>query len=127
MAQRSYPSRESTTGSAPLGIKLLCGLSVVVGIFAIFGLVLSVGQYTTGLIGLIVAAFGIGMLLLMGVVVYGLWTLKTWAWYLMVVFYTAGTLIRMIPPWSVPELVSILLTVLLLASLFHVRGYYLGS
>ncbi|AQL42571.1 hypothetical protein BV210_07550 [Halorientalis sp. IM1011] len=127
MAQRSYPSRGSTTGSAPLGIKVLCGLSVIVGLFMVVGLVLSVGQYTTGLIGLILVAFGIGLVLLMGVVVYGLWTLETWAWYLVVVLYTAGTLLWLIPPWSVPELATILLTVLLLAYLFHVRGYYLGS
>lgn len=127
MAQRSYPSRESTTGSAPIGIKILCGLSVAIGLFAIFGLVLSAGQYSAGMAGLLVVVFGVALLLLMGVVVYGLWTLKTWAWVLVVVTYTAGTLFRMIPPWSVPELVSILLTTLLLAYLFHVRGYYLGS
>ena len=74
----------TTTESAPLGISLLAVLNVIVGIFGILsgisidfiisgGALTVVGSYKLGALAIAVLQIIAG---------YGLWNLRSWAWYL---------------------------------------------
>jgi len=106
----------STTEAAPLGVSLLAILNVIVGIFGILsGELTIVGSYQLG--ALIIGIFQI-------IAGYGLWTLKSWAWYLAAFVTLLGLVINILivlsefALWQT-YLLTMLIRVVILAYLFR--------
>jgi uncharacterized membrane protein len=80
--------------SAPLGIKLIClvgAVSVLLSLLA-GATVLASGSVLGGFAGLLVLALAF----VQAGVLWGLWTVKQWAWGAAVVFYSLGVLLAFV-------------------------------
>ncbi|NHN61084.1 MULTISPECIES: hypothetical protein [Halorussus] len=78
--------RDCAADPAPTGIKIICALGALSGLF-----LLLVGLRLLGpapLVGLVVTGLSIGQL----TVLYGLWTLETWSWGVALILYGLGVL-----------------------------------
>ncbi len=116
----------STTEAAPLGVSLLAILNVIVGIFGILSgitidFILAGGELT------IVGSYQLGALIIgifQIIAGYGLWTLKSWAWYLAAFVTLLGLVINILivlsefALWQT-YLLTMLIRVVILAYLFR--------
>ncbi|KZN24485.1 hypothetical protein A4G99_08865 [Haladaptatus sp. R4] len=116
----TYGNKPNT---APLGIKILCFLSVIVGVLSLIG---GLGTLLTGgfgfIVGLIIIVLAIGQI----VVAWGLWTLQSWAWTLTIIVYglrIAGDLIQLLLG-DFSAIISLVVGLLLLAYIYSKRDYY---
>ncbi|GAA0246464.1 hypothetical protein ACFFQF_05485 [Haladaptatus pallidirubidus] len=111
------------TQSAPLGIKILCILGAISGIFGIFG---GLGTLFSSPFGIVVGTLAIAFSLAKLVVVWGLWTLQSWAWMLTVVVYGIGLLLDVLNlmTGNLFAIFSIIVGGLLLAYVYSKHDYY---
>ncbi|WP_049971535.1 hypothetical protein [Haladaptatus cibarius] len=116
-------SSYSRKQSAPLGIKILCMLGAISGILGIFG---GLGTLFSSPVGIVVGTLAIGFSLAKLVVVWGLWTLQSWAWMLTIVVYGIGLLFDVLSllAGNIFAIVSIIVGGLLLAYVYSKHDYY---
>jgi len=123
----------------PTGITIIAILGFIGGILAILGgaLVVAVAgsgilsSYGYGMFSGFVSFFG-GIIIVAGLlaifVSWGMWSGKTWAWYLSVVLYGLGIVFGLISlaAGAVTGIVSLLIEILLLWYMFrpHVKAYF---
>lgn len=95
MNQTSVPKR-ATAASGPMGVTILSGMTVILGIFAIFAgitidFILAGGELT------LVGSFQLGAIvvgILTIIAGLGLWKLKSWAWWLAVIVLALGFILN---------------------------------
>lgn len=123
----------------PTGITIIAILGIIVGILAILGgaLVVAVAgsgiltSYGMGMFSGFISLFG-GIIIIVGLlaifVSWGMWSGKTWAWYLGVVLYGLGVVFGLISliGGGLTGIVSLLIDILLLWYMFrpHVKAYF---
>jgi hypothetical protein len=123
----------------PTGITIIAILGFIVGILAILGGALVVGvagsgmlsSYGMGMFSGFISFFG-GIVIIVGFlaifVSWGMWSGKTWAWYLAVVLYALGVVFGLISlaGGALTGIVSLLIEILLLWYMFrpHVKAYF---
>lgn len=109
-------SKTSSADTAPLGIKIIC---VVFGLVSVFGLFPSLGILFHGRvfapIGILLLAYFIGLL----VVLYGLWTLQSWAWPWALVFLGTDALIKLVTVNVLGLLISFIVLVYIVSKEDH--------
>ncbi|MFB6120441.1 MAG: hypothetical protein ABEJ68_04920 [Halobacteriaceae archaeon] len=105
--------------TAPLGIKLICVLSVFLDLFALLVGLAAVGgggpESVIGLVLLVIVAVDL-------TAVYGLWTVKSWGWVLAVAMRTLSLLAALVQG----ELVGFLVGLLILGYVVSKYDLYLG-
>ena len=123
----------------PTGITIIAILGFIAGILAILGgaLFLAVASsgilssYGMGMFSGFVSLFG-GIIIIVGFVAifasWGMWSGKTWAWYLSVVLYALATIFEVIAliGGGLTGIVALLIDILLLWYMFrpHVKAFF---
>ena len=116
----------------PLGVTILAGLDILLGILFIAGVsVLALITYFfpaliifTGTFAIPSFVFGIFCFVLG----YGLWTLRTWAWWISIVVQALGVLVGWLNLSSSSDLgMGILINIVILAYLIYAKGSFSGS
>ena len=109
--------------SAPLGIKILCVLGALGAVGSLFR---GLGALFTSPLGFIIGTVIIVLAVAKFVVVWGLWTLKSWAWTLTIVVYGLGLLMSVLKllTGNLFAIISIIIGALLLAYVYSKRHYY---
>jgi len=106
MAPATYSSSQP---SPPLGIKIICVLGALGGIFGLLGSLVMLGASPLlGLFALVISAAQL-------VVVFGLWNLRSWAWTVAMVVYGLGALGDILGGNVVGLLISLIVIVYLLS------------
>lgn len=109
--------------SAPLGIKILCVLAVISGVFGLFGGFVALFSSPLGfVVGLVAMVLSLAQL----VVAWGLWTLQPWAWTLTMIVYGLDLLVDVFKllTGNALAIVGIIIGGLLLAYVYSKRDYY---
>jgi len=113
------PRRSRSTGArtAPLGIKIYCVIAGLAGLYALFLSlrIVGVGGPFVAL-GVVLAALSVGYF----VVLYGLWTLKPWAWTWGMIIFGIDLVIDLLRL----DLLGVLISALLLAYLASKQSLY---
>ncbi|ODR83046.1 hypothetical protein BG842_14780 [Haladaptatus sp. W1] len=109
--------------SAPLGIKIICVLGAL---GALGSLLRGLGVLFSSPIGLIVGAIVIVFAVAKLAVVWGLWTLKSWAWTLTIIVYGLSLLMDVFRFFTghLAAFFGIVVGGLLLAYVYSKREYY---
>jgi hypothetical protein len=109
--------------SAPLGIKIIC---VLAALGAIGSLLRGFGALFSSPLGFVVGAIVIVLALAKLSVVWGLWTLQSWAWTLTVVVYGLSLLMDVLRLLTghLAAIFGIVIGGLLLAYVYSKRDYY---
>lgn len=89
-SQSSYGADRET---APTGIKVIC---VLVGLSGLYGLLAGLGLAAMGGVGLVVGAVGVVLSVVQLLVVYGLWTLRSWGWTVTMVVFSLDVLLDVV-------------------------------
>ncbi|WP_423745935.1 hypothetical protein V5735_08295 (plasmid) [Haladaptatus sp. SPP-AMP-3] len=121
VTNRSAYGRKSQ--SAPLGIKIICVLGAL---GALGGLLRGLGVLFSSPIGLIVGTIVIVFAIAKLAVVWGLWTLKSWAWTLTIIVYGLSLLMDVLRFFTghLAAFFGIVVGGLLLAYVYSKRDYY---
>ena len=91
--ETSESARGANPETAPTGIKVVC---VLVGLSGLYGLVAGLGLAALGGIGLVVGAVGVVLSVVQLLVVYGLWTLRSWGWTVTLVVFSLDVLLDLV-------------------------------
>ena len=87
MASATY---SSTRPSTPLGVKIICVLGAIGGVFGLFGSLVMFG------VSPVLGLFSLVLSVLQIVVVFGLWNLRSWAWTLAMISYGLSILFNLV-------------------------------
>jgi hypothetical protein len=87
------PSTRNATRTAPIGIKIVCVFALLGSILGIFA---SVGLIGYGGIVSTIGVFLFGISLLYLPIVFGLWTLQSWAWTAYIVVGVLGLVVEFV-------------------------------
>lgn len=93
MSRTSTSPSRARRSSAPLGIKLVCVLGAVGAVVGLFGGLVGLGA---GGAAFVIGTFAIGLSAAQLVVVWGLWTLQSWAWTLALLFFGFDLLVDLV-------------------------------
>jgi hypothetical protein len=103
--------------TAPLGIKIYC---VIVSLIILFGIIVSLGLMSMGGPGAALGTVFLGFFIAYLIVLYGLWTLKSWGWTWGMILLLVGLLDHLFSG----DFVGIVISALLIAYLWSKREYY---
>ncbi|WP_435361004.1 DUF2127 domain-containing protein [Haloarchaeobius sp. DFWS5] len=117
----------ATNRSAPPGIKALCVIKVLLNLLFLLAIVTTLG---VGPIGIIAIMFVGTFVFIDFAIVWGLWTVKSWAWTGAMVLYTLGLLTSLLQ-LAVGDLVSggfgLFVGLLIVGYVYSVRDVYKGQ
>ncbi|WP_440007724.1 DUF2127 domain-containing protein [Halomicrococcus sp. SG-WS-1] len=91
--ETSQSSHGADRETAPTGIKVIC---VLVGLSGLYGLLAGLGLAAMGGAGLVVGAVGVVLSVVQLLVVYGLWTLRSWGWTVTMVVFSLDVLLDVV-------------------------------
>lgn len=103
----------------PIGIKVVC---VLVAIFGLFSLAIGFSGLLEEL-SLLLILMGVAEL----ITSWGLWTIKTWAWYAVMILFGISFIQNIIPPIDPSNIFSIVAFIIpILMYLYKQRNIYIG-
>lgn len=104
----------------PIGIKVVC---ILVAIFGLLSLAIGFSGLLEEL-SLFVILLGIAELITR----WGLWTIKTWAWYAAMILFGISFIQNIIPPIEPPSIFAIVVFIIpILTCLYRQRNIYIGK
>jgi hypothetical protein len=109
--------------AVPLGIKIICVIGALRAVFGLFG---GFTAFFSSPLGFVVGGIVVVLALAKLVVVWGLWTLQSWAWTLTMVVWGFGFLMDVLRLFTgnLAAIFGIVIGGLLLAYVYSKREYY---